>query len=114
IIPHRNPDGDAMGSTLGLCAFLQKAGEQAKVISPNEFPDFLAWLPQSESVLIFEKNPEVATQHRKEATLIFTLDFNTLHLTGELMEAGLKELTDPFLLIDLHDKPDTYATYSVS
>lgn len=114
IIPHRNPDGDAMGSTLGLCAFLQKAGHQAKVISPNEFPDFLAWLPQSESVLIFEKNPEVATQHLKEATLIFTLDFNTLHRTGELMEAVLKELTVPFLMIDHHEKPDNYATYMFS
>ena len=47
IIPHRSPDGDAMGSTLGLYHFLQKLNHEAVVIAPNEFPDFLAWLPAS-------------------------------------------------------------------
>jgi phosphoesterase RecJ-like protein len=50
IIPHRNPDGDAMGSTLGLYHFLLKNNHQAVVVSPNEFPDFLAWMPGSETV----------------------------------------------------------------
>ena len=43
IVPHRNPDGDAMGSTLGLYTFLKKFGHEVTVVSPNEFPDFLAW-----------------------------------------------------------------------
>src|SRR5690554_6023674 len=114
VVPHRNPDEDAMGSTLGLCAFLQKAGHEAMVISPNEFPDFLAWLPQSKNVLIFERNPQVATKFLKEATLVFTLDFNALHRTGEAMEVVLKELNVPFLMIDHHQNPDDYATYMFS
>ena len=56
IIPHRSPDGDAMGSTLGLYHFLLKLNHEPIVIAPNEFPEFLVWLPGSEKVLIFEKN----------------------------------------------------------
>ena len=54
IIPHRGPDGDAMGSTLALYHFLIKNNHQATVIAPNDFPNFLAWLPGSETVKIFE------------------------------------------------------------
>ena len=53
IIPHRNPDGDAMGSTLGLYHFLIKLNHQSVVISPNEFPEFLSWIPGASNVLIF-------------------------------------------------------------
>lgn len=114
IIPHRNPDGDAMGSTLGLSAFLKKLDHQVTVISPNEFPEFLAWMPHSEEVVIFEKNTEQATNILQEATLVFTLDFNALHRVGSLMEAVLKELRAPFLMIDHHQKPDDYALFMFS
>ena len=56
LIPHRSPDGDAMGSTLGMYHFLIKNNHFPTVISPNEFPDFLAWMPGSETVLIYEKD----------------------------------------------------------
>ena len=85
VIPHRNPDGDAMGSTLGLSIFLKQLGHEVYVISPNEFPDFLAWMPEAAQVVIFEKNIEKAKQLLAEASLVFTLDFNALHRTGELM-----------------------------
>jgi phosphoesterase RecJ-like protein len=58
IIPHRNPDGDAMGSNLGLYHFLKKKGHEVTVISPNEYPDFLAFLPASDTVAVFEKKPD--------------------------------------------------------
>ncbi len=108
IIPHRNPDGDAMGSTLGLYHFLLKLNHEPIVISPNEFPDFLDWLPASEKVLIFEKEVEKTTQILQESDLIFTLDFNALHRVGE-MEATLNKLNQPFIMIDHHEKPDNYA-----
>src|SRR5690606_34054733 len=79
IIPHRNPDGDAMGSTLGLYHFLKQKGHQATVISPNEFPDFLEWLPASDTVRVFEKETETCTRILQEAELVFTLDFNFLN-----------------------------------
>ncbi|MDD2673842.1 MAG: bifunctional oligoribonuclease/PAP phosphatase NrnA [Flavobacterium sp.] len=113
IIPHRGPDGDAMGSTLGLYHFLLKNKHHPVVISPNEFPDFLAWMPGSETIKIFEKDKQNCTQILEEAELIFTLDFNALHRTGE-MEHVLAKLTAPFVMIDHHQKPDDYAVVTYS
>lgn len=113
IIPHRGPDGDAMGSTLGLYHFLLKNNHQPTVIAPNDFPDFLAWMPGAETVKIFEKDTENCTKILEEAEIIFTLDFNAFHRTGE-MEHTLVKLKAPFIMIDHHQKPDDYATYTYS
>lgn len=114
IIPHRSPDGDAMGSTLGLYHFLLKYNHEAVVIAPNEFPDFLAWLPGSETVKIFEKDKENCTKILQEADLIFTLDFNAFHRVGNEMEKVLTELKSTYIMIDHHQKPDDYAAYTYS
>ena len=114
IIPHRGPDGDAMGSTLGLYHFLIKNNHQATVIAPNDFPNFLAWLPGSETVKIFEKDTENCTKILEEAEIVFTLDFNAFHRTGEQMETVLKTISTTFIMIDHHEKPDTYAKYIFS
>lgn len=113
IIPHRGPDGDAMGSTLGLYHFLLKNNHHPVVVSPNEFPDFLAWMPGSKTVKIFEKDKENCTKILEEAELIFTLDFNALHRVGE-MEQVLTKLKAPFIMIDHHQKPDDYAAFTYS
>ena len=113
IIPHRSPDGDAMGSTLALYHFLLKLNHNPVVISPNEFPNFLAWLPGSETVLIYENDKENGIKKLNEAELVFTLDFNALHRTGE-MEQVLNKLSAPMIMIDHHQKPDIYATVTYS
>ena len=113
IIPHRSPDGDAMGSTLALYHFLLKLNHNPVVISPNEFPNFLTWLPGSETVLIYENDKENGTKILNEAELVFTLDFNALHRTGE-MEQVLNKLSAPMIMIDHHQKPDIYATVTYS
>lgn len=114
IIPHRGPDGDAMGSTLALYHFLLKNNHEPIVIAPNEFPDFLAWLPGSEAVKIFEKDKENCTKILENSDLIFTLDFNALHRTGNEMEPVLAQQKATFIMIDHHQKPDNYATYTYS
>ena len=114
IIPHRGPDGDAMGSTLGLYHFLLKNNHEPIVIAPNEFPDFLAWLPGSETVKIFEKDKENCTKILEAVDLIFTLDFNALHRVGGDMETVLAAMKAPFIMIDHHQKPDDYAAYTYS
>ena len=113
IIPHRSPDGDAMGSTLGLYHFLLKLNQQPVVIAPNDFPEFLAWLPSSETVLVYETDRVNCTKVLNDAELVFTLDFNALHRTGE-MEQVLNKLTVPIVMIDHHQLPDSYATYTYS
>jgi phosphoesterase RecJ-like protein len=113
IIPHRSPDGDAMGSTLALYHFLLKLNHQPTVIAPNDFPNFLAWLPSSETVLVYENDRTNTTKILNEAEIVFTLDFNALHRTGE-MEQVLNKLTVPMIMIDHHQKPDGYAAVTYS
>ena len=113
IIPHRGPDGDAIGSTLALYHFLIKNNHEPIIISPNEFPDFLAWLPGAETIKIYEKDKKKCATILHEAALIFTLDFNALHRVGE-METVLEQLSTPFVMIDHHQSPDSYATVTYS
>ncbi len=113
IIPHRSPDGDAMGSTLALYHFLLRLGHDPVVVAPNEFPDFLAWLPASDQVLIYEKDKENVAKVLQNAQLLFALDFNALHRTGE-MEQVLSKLDAPFIMIDHHQSPDTFAAITYS
>ncbi len=113
IIPHRSPDGDAMGSTLGLYHFLIKLNHTPVIIIPNDFPDFLSWLPASDKVLVYENDKNNVAKILQEQELIFTLDFNALHRTGEL-ENILNKLSVPFVMIDHHQAPDDYATVTYS
>ena len=102
IVTHVNPDGDAMGSSLALCLFARKLGLEARVIVPNDYPKFLAWMPSVQDVLIFDKNTEEAVKIMTEADLFCYLDFNTPSRTG-LMHNELCHLNKtPRLLIDHH------------
>ncbi|MDT0606989.1 DHH family phosphoesterase [Croceitalea rosinachiae] len=113
IVPHKNPDGDAIGSTLGLAKFLEALGQQPKVIVPNDYPKFLKWIPGNEAILNFERENSQAKRLIEEANIIFTLDFNHLSRTGQ-MESFLKVAKADFIMIDHHQQPDDYAmiTYS--
>ncbi|WP_291120343.1 DHH family phosphoesterase [Flavobacterium sp. UBA6135] len=113
IIPHRNPDGDAMGSTLALYHFLKQQNHDVFVMAPNDFPSNLAFLPGSEQVLIYENDKESNLKKLEEAELLFTLDFNALHRTGEMGQV-LEKLSAPFVMIDHHEAPSDYATVTYS
>ncbi len=108
IVPHKNPDGDAVGSTLALCHYLNNLGQQATVIAPNDFPNFLKWLPKSEEIVIFEKDASTAKELIANATVIFTLDFNHLGRIGQL-QTHLEAATATFVMIDHHQEPADYA-----
>ena len=113
IVPHKNPDGDAMGSTLALNHYLSELGHDANVIVPNDYPNFLKWLPGDDSVLIFENDQDKAEGLIHEASLIFTLDFNALHRAGEMLNS-LEASTATKIMIDHHQQPDDYAKYMYS
>ena len=113
IVTHKNPDGDAIGSSLALFIYLKKQGHNVQVIVPNEYPDFLKWMPQNESILIYEKHKTKANQIILKAELLFTLDFNAYARAGDMQEI-LEKATAPFVLIDHHQQPDNYAKYTYS
>ncbi|MFK7756140.1 MAG: bifunctional oligoribonuclease/PAP phosphatase NrnA [Flavobacteriales bacterium] len=107
VTAHKNPDGDAVGSSLALYHFLKNKGKNVKAILPNSFPDFFDWLPESEQIILFDQKEEEATQAIAEAELIFALDYNALHRTGD-MKPALENSTADFILIDHHQQPDEF------
>ena len=108
IIPHKNPDGDALGSTLALNFFLNKTGHQSHVVSPNEYPDFLNWLPGQEGILKHTTETDKAVELIKVADLIFTLDFNSLGRV-EMLEPHINASSAKKIMIDHHQEPSDYA-----
>ncbi|MFS4492329.1 DHH family phosphoesterase [Maribacter sp. 2308TA10-17] len=113
IIPHKNPDGDAIGSTLALWHYLKNRGQEATIVSPNDYPKFLKWMPGNEHILNFETKNSQALSAINEATLIFTLDFNHFGRTGQLAPI-LEASKAKYIMIDHHQSPADYAeiTYS--
>ena len=104
ITMHQKPDGDAMGSTLGLFHFLQQFGHQAKVISPTNWAPFLNWMPGVDGVMDYERFTDAANELIKNADWIFCLDFNTLGRTKK-MEEVLNAAQGQRVLIDHHQEP---------
>jgi phosphoesterase RecJ-like protein len=115
IVIHRNPDGDALGSGLALYEFLKKKGHEVSLISPNEIPNYLKWLPGIDQVLVFDDAKDQIKDILKHSDIIFTLDFNDLSRAGKDLGAYLETLQDiPFVMIDHHLEPADYATYKFS
>ncbi len=112
IVPHRNPDGDAYGSCLALYHYLLKFDHQVTVISPNDCPDFLKWMPGEDQIIIFENDTKNATGILEEAEIIFTLDFNALHRVGDKMHNALMKLDPLYVMIDHHQQPDDFAKFT--
>ncbi len=108
ITTHHKPDGDALGSTLGLYHYLVQKGHQPVVVSPSEVPDFLMWLPGIDTVLNFESEPKQCLKILKESDLVFCLDFSRLDRI-RAMEEPLRQATQPKILIDHHLNPDMEA-----
>lgn len=113
IIPHKNPDGDAIGSCLGFCIYLKNKGYDATVVSPNDFPNFLKWLPAAQEIVVYDSTPEKAEQQLQSSSLIFTLDFNNLKRADGLAPL-LEEHKAAFVMIDHHLEPDDYAQVTFS
>lgn len=113
ILPHHKPDGDALGSSLGLYHILKKKGYDAYVISPTDYPFFLNWIPGEESVLNFEERPLDAEFLLQEAGVIFCLDFNDLSRINELGELVAQ---NPAIKInvDHHRDPKDFASFKYS
>lgn len=110
IISHKNPDGDAIGSSLGLKFFLKKLGKQPNIIVPDSFPDFLNFLPGSSNIKFFDRQRETCIRIIEECDLIFFLDFNSLKRIDELGKlAGDKQV--PKIMVDHHPFPEEIFQY---
>jgi len=110
ITTHHKPDGDAMGSSLGLYNYLIQLGHHAKVIAPTDYPDFLAWLPGNEDVMIYTEHTEEAAVLIADADIIFCLDFNALSRINEMGEL-VGQSSAYKVMIDHHLEPQDFDDY---
>lgn len=108
IITHYNPDGDAIGSTLGLKHFLKAKGVDAEVVVPNDFPKFLKWMPEAKKITIADYKRKKAADLIFEADVIFILDFNASHRAGNLVAPWIEKSKATKILIDHHQQPEDF------
>lgn len=110
IITHKNPDGDAMGSSLGLYNYLLRKNHRVKVVTPNGYPAFLSWLPGNDKVIVHSKTPDRSEAVIKKADVVFCLDFNSLQRIDKVA-APIKKSKATKILIDHHLQPEKFADY---
>ncbi|HRG58823.1 MAG TPA: bifunctional oligoribonuclease/PAP phosphatase NrnA [Bacteroidia bacterium] len=113
ITTHYNPDGDAMGSSLGLYHYLKSKKHIVNIITPNVWPSFLNWMPGSDNCIAGDLHLKKAARLLEEAEIIFSLDYNALKRTNDLADligasSGIK------IMIDHHQQPENFATYTYS
>lgn len=113
IFGHVNPDGDAMGSTLGLYHYLKTTKTDVTVIVPNDFPVFLKWMPASEDVIVFESNKNEARKRINNADLMIICDFNDPKRCN-----GVTELINSSkctkVMFDHHPQPIDFVDHMIS
>ncbi|MDC8105575.1 DHH family phosphoesterase [Chryseobacterium sp. PTM-20240506] len=107
ILTHYNPDGDAIGSSLGLKHYLHAKGIMAEVVVPNDFPKFLKWMPEARKNIVAEYKRKVAFDLISDADVIFCLDFNSPSRIGILGD-WLVKATAKKILIDHHQQPEEF------
>jgi phosphoesterase RecJ-like protein len=113
IIGHVSPDGDAIGSSLGLWHFLLTQEKSVRIIVPNAFPDFLKWMPGSDEIVLYDRNRGFADRLISEADIICCLDFNALNRI-ESMAASVKAAGAKKILIDHHLHPEEFCDITIS
>ena len=113
ITSHKSPDGDAIGSSLGLADYLRHLGKEPVVIVPDQYPDFLMWLPNTEKIIRYDKQRDKADLLFKIADLVFCLDYNAPSRVDE-MEQSLVSSPATRVLIDHHLNPDVPADLIIS
>ena len=104
VLAHKNPDGDAVGSSLALCRYLRSVGKEATVVLPNAFPAFLSWMPGADDVLLYETDKEHCDAVIAAADVFFCLDFNLFSRTGDVAPAAVASQATK-VLIDHHLQP---------
>ena len=112
ITTHRNPDGDAIGSSLGLRHYLEQLGHTVKVAVPSEFPHFLNWMPGTKDILVYDTGQEEVKRALEKPDMVFCLDFNSLERIDKMGEL-IAQLKTKIVLIDHHLYPEPFYDFEM-
>jgi bifunctional oligoribonuclease and PAP phosphatase NrnA len=107
---HVKPDGDAMGSTLGLYHYL-KTNHEVSLIVPSEAPEFLSWMPGNEDVITFsEETSDICNDIIEDSEILFCLDFGGLNRVGPMQEL-ITGRDLKYVMVDHHLFPQDFDDY---
>ncbi len=110
---HKSPDGDAIGSSLGLYHYLINKGHEVELVMPNDYPVFLKWMPGNDKIVLHEGNEKNAEALINAAEVLFCLDFNTPSRAFGLEEV-IQRSENVKVMIDHHPQPDDYVNFMLS
>ena len=110
---HVRPDGDAIGSTLGLWHLLHTLGKEATVVVPDKAPANLSFLPGFKDIGVYSCHPEYCEKTVKGADLVICCDFNTPSRQDALAPL-IQGAHSRKVLIDHHQEPDNFADLMIS
>ena len=113
ILPHVNPDGDAIGSALGLSRVLKNAGLKVEVVCTNNYPEFYNWIEGHDLVTFNTNNPKKVTKIFEESGLLICLDFNHMSRTGQL-KSLVENFSGASVLMDHHPDPQGFTDLLIS
>lgn len=105
---HVRPDGDAIGSTLGLWHLLKTLGKEATVVVPDKPPVSLSFLPGFKEIAVYTNHKEFCDKTVEGCDLIICCDFNTPSRQDALAPL-IQGSTAHKVLIDHHQEPDKFA-----
>lgn len=114
ITSHKSPDGDSVGSSLGMLRFIRALGKEATICHPDESPAFINWLKNGDEIIDFDHDEERVITEMMSADLIFCLDYNGAGRMGKEMGAILLEATGKKIMIDHHPNPENHFDLSAS
>lgn len=113
IVPHEHPDGDAIGSAIGLAEVFAGYGHKAQIISPTDYPDFLKWFSAKTEIVVSSRNKKLAQEILDQSDILFCVDFNEASRVGK-MEKMVLEYHKTKILIDHHPFPTNFCDFTIS
>ncbi|MCH2223807.1 MAG: DHH family phosphoesterase, partial [Crocinitomicaceae bacterium] len=114
ITSHRSPDGDSIGSSLGLYHLLKALGKTAVICHPDPCPAFITWAKGDIEILDFENHQDSVVKEMNSADLIFCLDYNGSGRLGREMGELLLQCSAKRIMIDHHLDPEDIFDIAVS
>lgn len=114
ITTHHKPDGDAMGSSLGLCHYLRMQGHNPTVITPTDYGHFLHWMPGNEEVIVYTEKTEESIRLLEASDTIFCLDYSALSRGNEIGEwIGKNRDGRCIIMMDHHLNPEVFDDFRI-
>lgn len=114
ITSHRSPDGDSVGSSLGMLRFVEKLNSSVQICHPDPMPESLLWVLDEDEIINADEEEEQVKHLLAKADLLFALDYNGADRMGEPMATWFTEATAKKIMIDHHLHPDDFVDVAIS